>query len=44
MSETIEESYNRLVDDYNALNAAILTVCNIDLQRKIKKRQKEVSE
>ena len=42
MSETIEESYNRLVENINALEEAIREICDIDTQLKIIKRKEEL--
>jgi len=42
MSETIEESYNKLVDNYNALQEAIIDICDFATQRKIFQRKKEL--
>ena len=42
MSETIEESYNKLVDSINALEQAIREICDIGTQLKILKRKEEL--
>lgn len=42
MSETIKESYDKLVDSTDALERAIMEICDIDMQRKIIKRRKEL--
>jgi len=36
------ESYNKLVDAHNALEEAIMELCDIDTQRKILRRKKEL--
>jgi len=42
MSETIEESYNKLVDAHDALEKAIMEICDIDTQRKLIRRKKDL--
>jgi len=42
MSETIEESYNKLVDAHDALEKAIMELCDIDTQRKLIRRKKDL--
>ena len=34
MGETLEESYNKLVDIYDALEEAMIEICDVDTQRK----------
>ena len=42
MSETIEESYNKLVNAHDALEKAIMEICDINIQQKIIRRKKEL--
>ena len=42
MGETLEESYNKLVDIYDALEEAMIEICDVDTQRKIIRRKKEL--